>query len=164
MTNEEERYFHSLSAFSALTLLVGWQKGHLACKNWVVRYWHGYLSGVRCKWFAYVPADATAGPSSLAPLKSRWFTYLVLAYLGCPGKRLLNWCSSRWWGGCGISWTICKSFAPRSRQITTPVPHHSVFTGHMPFLLPINSIKPLIGTKWSVFTAWCTILHSPVLP
>ena len=26
--------------------------------------------------------------------------------------------------GSGISWAICKS-APRSRQITTPVPHHS---------------------------------------
>jgi len=26
----------------------------------------------------------------------------------------------------GISWVICKS-APRSRQITTPAPHHSVF-------------------------------------
>ena len=28
--------------------------------------------------------------------------------------------------GSGISWAVCKS-APRSRQITTPVPHHSVF-------------------------------------
>ena len=37
--------------------------------------------------------------------------------------------------GSGISWDICKS-APRSRQITTPAPHHSVFTGRMPFLLP----------------------------
>jgi len=35
----------------------------------------------------------------------------------------------------GISWAICKS-APRSRQITTPEPHHSVFTGRMPFLTP----------------------------
>jgi len=35
----------------------------------------------------------------------------------------------------GISWAICKS-APCSRQITTPVPHHSVFTGQMPFLPP----------------------------
>jgi len=40
--------------------------------------WHGYLSGARCKWFAYGPADATATPSSLAWLKSRmvlpfWF-------------------------------------------------------------------------------------------
>jgi len=29
--------------------------------------------------------------------------------------------------GCGISWTICKSFAPHSRQITTPAPYHSMF-------------------------------------
>ena len=35
----------------------------------------------------------------------------------------------------GISWAICKS-APYSRHITMPAPHHSVFTGRMPFLLP----------------------------
>jgi len=28
------------------------------------------------------------------------------------------------------------SFAPRFRQITTPVPHHSVLAGSMPFLPP----------------------------
>ena len=33
----------------------------------------------------------------------------------------------RWWGGSGISWTTCKSFAPCSRQITMPTPHHSRF-------------------------------------
>ena len=27
-------------------------------------------------------------------------------------------------------------YAPRSRQITTPTPHHSIFTGRMPFLTP----------------------------
>ena len=37
--------------------------------------------------------------------------------------------------GSGISWAICK-YAPHSRQITTPAPHHSVFTGRMPFLPP----------------------------
>ena len=37
--------------------------------------------------------------------------------------------------GSGISWAICKP-APRSRQITTPAPHRSVFTGRMPFLPP----------------------------
>jgi len=37
--------------------------------------------------------------------------------------------------GSGIRWATCKS-APRSRQITTPAPHHSVFAGQMPFLLP----------------------------
>ena len=35
--------------------------------------------------------------------------------------------------GSGISWAICKS-APRSRQITTPVPLHSVF--YRPDALP----------------------------
>jgi len=29
--------------------------------------------------------------------------------------------------GSGISWTICKQSAPRSRQVTTPAPHHSNF-------------------------------------
>ena len=38
--------------------------------------------------------------------------------------------------GNGISWAaICKS-ASRSRQITMPLPHHSFFTGWMPFLPP----------------------------
>ena len=47
-------------AFIALTLLVGRQEGHSACKKtWVVGYWHGYLSGARCR-LAYGPADATA--------------------------------------------------------------------------------------------------------
>jgi len=42
-------FFHHGSAFSDLTLLVGRQEGHPACKNRLVRYWHGYLSGARCK-------------------------------------------------------------------------------------------------------------------
>jgi len=46
-------------AFSALMLLVGRQEGHPACKIRVVRYWYGYLSGVRCR-LAYSPADAIA--------------------------------------------------------------------------------------------------------
>ena len=63
----------------------------------------------------------------------------------CPGQP--RWASTRkvkpiWillnretLSGSGISWAICKS-APRSRQITTPASHHSVFTGRMPFLPP----------------------------
>jgi len=31
----------------------------------------------------------------------------------------------RFWDSSGISWTMCKQSAPRSRQITTPTPHHS---------------------------------------
>ena len=71
--------------FSALTLLVGRQEGHPTRKNWVVRYWHGYLSGARCKLFAYGVADATATPSSLAPVKS---SMVYLSSAGLPG---LSW-------------------------------------------------------------------------
>jgi len=57
-------------------------------------HWCGYLSGARCKWFAYGPADATATLSSSAVLKSMmvlpfwyWLTQVVLE------KSPLNgWC------------------------------------------------------------------------
>jgi len=56
-------YFHTkYFAFSALTLLVGRQEGHPACKKLsggVLACQHGYLSGARCR-LTYGPADATA--------------------------------------------------------------------------------------------------------
>ena len=49
--------------------------------------------------------------------------------------------------GTGISWAICKS-APRSRQITMPAPHHSIFfTGRMPFLPPNQQRQSSEGTS-----------------
>ena len=73
--------------FCALTLLVGQQEGHPACKNWVVGCWRGYLSGERCR-LAHGPAAATATQPSLASVKSRLvFSFLVPA---SPGKGLLN--------------------------------------------------------------------------
>ena len=45
--------------------------------------------------------------------------------------------------GSSISLAICKS-APRSRQITTPAPHHSVFLqAGCPSCRPTNSFKAL---------------------
>jgi len=45
--------------------------------------------------------------------------------------------------GSSISWAICKS-APRSRQITTPAPHHSVFLqAGCNSCRPTNSVKAL---------------------
>ena len=43
--------YHSKFALSALTLLVGRQE-HPTCKKLVTRWWHGYLSEVRCRWVA----------------------------------------------------------------------------------------------------------------
>ena len=45
--------------------------------------------------------------------------------------------------GSGISWAICMS-APRSRQITTPTPHHSVF--YRPDALP--AAQPTASKHW----------------
>ena len=49
--------------------------------------------------------------------------------------------------GSGIIWAICKS-ALRSRQITTPAPHHSFFTCRMPFLPPNQQCQSTEGQKW----------------
>ena len=45
--------------------------------------------------------------------------------------------------GSGISWAVCKS-VPRSRQITTPAPHHSVF--YRPDALP--AAQPTASKHW----------------
>ena len=51
------------------------------------------------------------------------------------------------WYGSDISWTICKQSAPRSRQITTPTPHCSVFTGRMLLLTSNQQRQSTEGTK-----------------
>ena len=45
--------------------------------------------------------------------------------------------------GSGISWAVCKS-APRSSQVTMPVPHHSVF--YRPDALP--AAQPTASKHW----------------
>jgi len=57
--------------------------------------------------------------------------------------------------GSGISWDICKS-ATHFRQITMPAPHHSVFTGRMPFLPPKQQCQSTEGTE-SVNTQKTTV-------
>jgi len=83
--------YHTTS-FSALTLLVGRQEGHPACKNWVVGCWRGYLSGARCK-LAYGPADATATHCLLLQSNPDWF-YFFWYWLTriVPDKGPLNGC------------------------------------------------------------------------
>jgi len=81
------------SAFSALTLLVGHQEQHPACKNWVMRCWCGYLSAARWRLFAYGPAHATATPKPyhlLPHLNPDWFYLSVPIYPGYPGKEAVK--------------------------------------------------------------------------
>jgi len=89
------------SAFSALTLLVGQQEGHPACKKQFVGYWHGYLSGARCR-LAYGPADATATHCLLLQWNPDWF------YLSGPDKGPLNGC---------VCVCVCVCVTKISRQL-----------------------------------------------
>ena len=75
------------SAFSALTLLVGRQEGHLACK----KQWWGAGVGVCLE----QGADLHMAQLMPVPLTSFskiqiGFTFLVPAHLGSPGKRAVK--------------------------------------------------------------------------
>jgi len=64
--------------------------------------------------------------------------------------------------GSGISWTICKS-APRSRQITMPAPHHSVFLqAGCPSCHPTNSVKALKASDENQKMKICTKLGNKI--
>ena len=83
--------FSPASCFQCFDTL-GWEE-HPAGKNWVMRCRCGYLCGARCRSFAYGPANATAipKPRHLMPhLNSDWFTFLVSAYAGSPGKEAVK--------------------------------------------------------------------------
>jgi len=78
-------------AFSALTLLVGWQEGHLACKNKVVGA--GVVvcleQGADMHMTQLMPLPLTVSCFSKIQIG---FTFLVPAHLGGPGKGPLNGC------------------------------------------------------------------------
>ena len=95
------------------------------------------------------------GQRSLPSHQSINYTYTRLTALcpGPPGRAGTRKVKPIWIlleqeivSGSGISWTICKS-AARSRQITTPAPHHSVFTGRMPFLPPNQQRQSTEGNQ-----------------
>ena len=93
------------SAFSALTLLVGRQEEHPACKNWVMVCWTHHHSSVLvllsvwsevqivCIWSSWCHCHPKT-PLSLASFKSRFQTCFTFRVPGCPGKRPLNGCIS----------------------------------------------------------------------
>ena len=79
------------SAFSALSVLVGWQEGHPACKkNGVMRCWHGYLSGVRWNDLYMVQLMPLPPHHLLLQQNPEQFILLVPAYPDCPGKKAIK--------------------------------------------------------------------------
>jgi len=81
----------SAYTFSALTLLVGRQEGHPACKNRVVGCWRGYLlergADLQLHMAQLMPLALTLSCFSKIQIG---FTFLVPAHLGSPGKRAVK--------------------------------------------------------------------------
>ena len=80
-------------------------------------------------------------------LHSHTHNHLTALFLGLPGwagtrkvKPIWILLKQETLSGSGISWAICKS-TPRSKQTTTPAPHHSVFyrTDALPATQPTAS-------------------------
>jgi len=123
------------------------------CERILTQFFGGVGHGSRTKWYNFggdpdhasdpgvqSPKSGSSGLPCSAEVCSLWVHLVdcfVLRLSGfCPG--LPGWAGTRkgkpiWIllkqetvSGSGISWAICKS-APRPRQITTPVPNHSVF-------------------------------------
>ena len=111
--------------------------------NFVTVYYclclHAFYTGIR-EW--------SAGPAN-PDLPRKW-------PLGWRYSTLHGWASTRkvkpiWTllkqvtvSGRGISWAICKSATLRSRQITMPAPHHSVF--YRSDALPV--VQPTASKHW----------------
>jgi len=71
------------------------------------------------------------------PIMEHTYTRITALCPGLPGwagtrkvKPICILLKQQTVSGSGISWAVCKS-APRSRQITTPAHHRSVFTGQL---------------------------------
>jgi len=83
---------YAFLAFSALTLLVGRQEGHPACKKQSggVLAWLSVWSEVQTDLHMsqLMPLPLTVSCSSKIQI---CFTFLVRAYPGCPGKEAVKW-------------------------------------------------------------------------
>jgi len=78
-----------ISAFSALTLLVGRQEGHPACKK-VSGGVLAWLSGVRCSLHMAQLMPLPLTVSCLSKIQIG-FTFLVPADPGSPGQTAVKW-------------------------------------------------------------------------
>ena len=83
-------------------------------------------------------------------------THLTALFPGLPGRAGTKKVKPCWISlkqetvsGSGISWAVCKS-SPRSRQITTPAPHHSVFYSDA-----FPAAQPTASKHWSSNSNHC---------
>jgi len=109
----------------------------------------GTSSSLSCE---YTPGTLCFIVEQSQQVKDYNYTHLTASFPRQPGyrkgKTSLDLYEARddgVWDGSGISCTICQQSAPRSRQIATPTPHHSMFTGQMLFLTPNQQCQSTEG-------------------
>ena len=136
-------YCYTYCAFTALTLLVGRQEGHPACKNWVVRCWHGYLSGLWsevqiCIW----PSCCHCHSLSLAPVKSRLvlpFWYRLTRVVPDKGPLNVRVCVYIY---TGIQYPTCTHC------------HSKLSVKLLVQAVGMICLMPGMRNRWHVFCAW----------
>ena len=98
--------------------------------------------------FIHLPLHTFNGPLSRTTQVSRYQ----------KGKPIWIFTKQETVSGSGISCAICKS-APRSRQITTPAPHHSVFyrPDALPAAQPFKTLRPVVqpALQWIRYDTRC---------
>jgi len=81
-----------LLSYLSLTLLVGWQEGHLAYEN--LEWWDTGMV-IYLEWGAsdlhMVKLMLLPPHHLLLQQNPEWFTFLGPIYPGCPGKRAVKW-------------------------------------------------------------------------
>ena len=142
-----------LIAFSALTLLVGWQEGHPACKKLSggVLAWLSVWSKARCR-LAYGPADATATHISCFSKIQNGFTFLVPAHLGSPRKRAVKRACAR----------VCVCVCVCVWQHMQGGIFNNLFTTNLPRDLPVKIENRLSFDRIMVIILWPHFLAHPV--
>ena len=127
-------------AFSALTLLVGRQEGHPACKKWGDGgggHWLAWMEWRSAGWLVCLPLLIFP-----CTIKSR-SSLLVTAHPGGPGKRAVK----RWW---------CS----RLRSLSISFSKHAKLSDHLSHRvespkLAVNKTEVMAVWKAAVGFSWC---------
>ena len=131
----------SIRSIAAAIVLVS-SSGHFLDR------FHSVLSAV--VGFMFSARHCGLGMRTDIPMWNNTYTRLTALFPGLPGWARTRKVKPIWIlqkqetvSGSGISWAVCKS-APRSRQITMPAPHHSIF--YRPDALP--AAQPTASKHW----------------
>jgi len=109
-------------------------------KKWVMRWWYSCLPGVRWKWFAYCPANATTTPVIICFIKTWWrLTQVVLE------KRPLNRCLS-------VCLSVYESMVTTSGALCL-----------LNYLRLVGAAKRSTGAKWIPLSRVCAVAQYAVL-